>query len=98
MQEQRVLVLSGVLRDNQGPVEGFISIQGDHGAPGFVVNPDGRFEVEISDESLEDQEYIVYVFAKGRPGGPEIPVNFLRLGSVYIEINVEAQSYTVQSA
>ena len=91
------MVLSGVLRDNQGPVEGFISIQGNHGAPGCVVNSDGSFEVEISGESLEDREYIVYVFAKGRPGGPEIPVNFLQFGSVHFDINVETQSYTVQS-
>ena len=91
------MMLSGLLISNQGPVEGFISIDGYHGAPGILVGPDGKFKVDIDDESVQDKDFTVYVFGKGWPGGPEIPVNFVRLGSVYIEINVETRFYTIQS-
>jgi len=91
------MTLSGLLISNQGPAEGFISIDGYQGASVVLVDPDWKFKVEIGDESLEEKECTLYAFGKGWSGGPKIRVNFARLGNVYVEINVETQSYTIRS-
>ncbi|MBI5034056.1 MAG: hypothetical protein HZB51_26340 [Chloroflexi bacterium] len=94
-------VLKGILKCTDRPVQGFISLDGYQGAPGYQVRDDGRFLFEIPiavaqqlHELNDGPNHRLYVFKTGG-GSIVIPIELVENSESEISIDFDSNKYEI---
>ncbi|MBI5653498.1 MAG: hypothetical protein HZC40_24085 [Chloroflexi bacterium] len=96
-------ILRGILKYTDKPVSGFVSLDGYQGAPGYIVQGDGKFFFEIPRDVVKQlnelnagPDHQLYAFKSGG-GTIVVPFELAENSEIEISINFEDKKHEIKT-